>query len=114
MKDWIQINEIIDKLSCVVINKSDKINIKWVVASGLMSDVLTTEHDEILLVSNLTTSQIVRTADMVDANAILICNGKKLAIDTIELAKELNITVLVTKYPIFESCYILGKLFYEE
>ena len=114
MRESVQVGEISKALNADIIYEGAFDYVCWVVASGLMSDVLTTEREEILLVSNLTTAQVVRTADMVGANAILISNDKPIAEDTIELARELNITLLKTELPVFEACYILGKIFYSE
>lgn len=111
MKRSVSIQTIVDALNCRVLHLGEKKTVSWVVASGLMSDVLTTEKEEILLVSNLTTAQVVRTADMVEANAILITSDKPITQDTLQLAVELNITLLETNYELFEACYRLGKLF---
>lgn len=109
----VAIEEIMKKIRCEKIFQGAKSSVKWVVASGLMSDVLTTDREDILLVSNLTTTQVVRTADMVEASAILIANDKPLSKDTIQLAMELNITLLRSELPIFEVCYQIGGLFLE-
>ena len=114
MRNMVPIDEIAQALGATIIYEGDYNYVRWVVASGLMSDVLTTEKDEILLVSNLTTSQVVRTADMVGANAVLISNDKPIVDDIIDLAKNLKITILKTDQPVFEACYILGKLFYKD
>ena len=111
MSQKVPIDAIAAALGATVIFKGSYDYAKWVVASSLMSDVLTTDKEEILLVSNLTTTQVVRTADMVGANAILISNDKPIADDTIELAKELQITLLSTTQPLFETCCLLGRLF---
>ena len=110
----VPIDTIATALGATVLHQGSYAYVRWVVASSLMSDVLTTDKEEILLVSNLTTSQVVRTADMVGANAILISNDKPIADDTIDLAKELQITLLRTTQPLFETCCILGRLFYTE
>jgi hypothetical protein len=111
MSEMVPIDRIAETLNATVIFEGSYNYVRWVVASSLMSDVLTTDKEEILLVSNLTTSQVVRTADMVGANAILISNDKPIADDTIDLAKELQITLLRTTQPLFETCCILGRLF---
>ena len=108
----ISIGQMIKIIPCNLVHPGEKLNFNWVIASGLMSDVLTTDKDDILLISNLTTPQVIRTADMVSANAVLITNGKQIMPDTIKLAKELNITLLKTELSIFEACYHIGKLIY--
>jgi len=105
------IRDIVELLNCNVLYQGDKDYVIGVLASGLMSDVLTTDMEEILLVTGLTTPQVVRTADMVEANAILLTNGKNVPEDTVKLANELKITLLWTSYYNFEACVLLGNLF---
>jgi hypothetical protein len=114
MRSQCSIDDIADVLNAGVAYKADHEFVGGVVASGLMSDVLTTDQEGILLVSNLTTAQVVRTADMVGAHAILITNKKPLSDDMIELARDLSISLLITDLSLFEACYHLGKLFYED
>ena len=107
----VPIEEVIQLLKCEVLNLGKENYVTGVVASGLMSDVLTTEKEEFLLLTGLTTPQSVRTADMVMANAILFAMGKSVPDDTIELSKELGITLLITAYHQYEACVLLGELF---
>lgn len=111
----IPVDDIVRAVQAIVIYRGDNESIKGVVASGLMSDVLTTEEEEgILLVSNLSTAQVIRTADMVGAYAILITNGKSLSEDMVDMARDLGISLLRTDHPMFETCYLLGKLMHGE
>lgn len=111
MRPEILITDIVEKVKGEFIHKGNKSYVRWIVSSGLMSDILTTEEEEILLLSSLNTSQIVRTADMVGANAVMIACGKPIPNDTVELARELDITLIRTEFPIFETCYYLAKIF---
>lgn len=88
--------------------------VRWVVATSLMSDVLTTDEEDILLLSNLNTAQVIRTADMIGASAILITCGKPVPQDTVDLARELDITLICADSHIFETCVCLAPLFYTE
>lgn len=76
----------------------------------LMSDVLAFVKDQSLLLTGLINSQVIRTAEMMDIIAVCFVRGKMPAEDVIELAKEKDITVLSTEYPLYLSC---GKLFSE-
>jgi predicted transcriptional regulator len=109
----ITVAEIIEAVNASLVHQGDFDYVSGAVASGLMSDVLASEEEEILLISNLTTTQLVRTADMVGAHAILITNDRTVTEDILDLAKDLSITLLKTKYTMFESCYRIGKIFYE-
>lgn len=109
----VTVAEIVDAVDACLVYQGDYDYVSGIVASGLMSEVLASDEEEILLVSNLTTTQLVRTADMVGAHAILITNGRAATEDICDLAKDLSITLLKTKYTMFESCYRLGKIFHE-
>lgn len=79
-----------------------------VVVSDLMSDVLVAERDDFLLVTSLTSEQVLRTADIVDARAILITNGKhpQRAMET--LARQQGVPVLMTAMTTFDACRALA------
>ena len=109
----VPLQQIADAVSGRIIQDGEIDEVRWIVASGLMSDVLTTEEDDILLLSNLTTPQVVRTADMVGASAILITSGKEIPGATRELARRLGIALLAADLPVFETCCALTPLFYE-
>jgi hypothetical protein len=112
MRPEVLINEVASKVEGKILHQGSRKFVRWVVASSLMSDVLTTDDEDILLLSNLNSAQVVRTADMVGANAIIVACGKPVPQDTIDLARQLDITLILTGYPIFEACCILATLFY--
>lgn len=82
-------------------------NISYALGADLMSDVLTTPRDETILLTGLTNLQVIRTAEMVDVRAIVLVRGKRPAEDTLRLANEMNIPLLLTVYSLFETCGIL-------
>jgi predicted transcriptional regulator len=106
------LSEVVAALGCQVLagNSSLTQNVENVCACDLMSDVLVVEKDNLLLVTSLTTEQVVRTADIVGAHGILISNGKKPLEKTVQLARQLNLPLLSTKLNTFEVCVELGKL----
>ena len=74
----------------------------------LMSHVLAhIQHDHTLLLTGLTTPQVVYTCDAVDIKAVCFVRGKLPDDETIRLAKEREMVLLCTTLPLFESC---GKL----
>ncbi len=76
-------------------------------ASDLMSDVLTLLDDNILLITGLCNIQSVRTAEMSDIKQILFVRNKKPTKDMVSLAKEQDITLMVTPYSMFKTSGIL-------
>ncbi|MBR2405383.1 MAG: hypothetical protein IKA95_06995 [Clostridia bacterium] len=78
--------------------------------SDLMSDVLAFVKDQALLLTGLVNSQVVRTAEMMDMNAIVFVRGKVPGDDILSLADEAGIAILSTELPLYISC---GKLYSE-
>lgn len=77
-------------------------------SADLMSDVLAFARPGCLLITGITNSQAVRTAYALDIAAILVCRGKKPLLEAVEIARDLGIPFLATKYIMFETC---GRLF---
>ena len=78
-------------------------------ASDLMSDVLAFGKPGILLLTGLSNAQSVRTADIIDARAIVYVRGKKPTADGIELARQKGIPLLSSQYMMYISCGLLFK-----
>lgn len=112
MRPEVLINEVASRVEGKFLHQGNRRFVRWVVASSLMSDILTTDEEDILLLSNLNTAQVVRTADMIGANAIMIACGKPVPQDTLDLARKLDISLICTEYPVFETCFQLAPLFY--
>lgn len=81
-----------------------------VIASDLMSDVLVVDHPSPLLVTSLASDQVIRTADIVGACAVLVVNGKTLPANMKTLARECGMTLLHLDLPKFEACVRIGRL----
>jgi predicted transcriptional regulator len=110
-----KLKEIIKILGARVIRAAgddlDNIYIPMACGSDLMSDVLSFIKPGSLLLTGLTTEQVIYTAEMADIKVICFVRGKRPDEKIIELADKKNITLLVTDLPMFESCgrlYIAG------
>jgi serine kinase of HPr protein (carbohydrate metabolism regulator) len=77
-------------------------------ASDLMSDVLTVEKENILLITGLANLQAIRTAEMSDISFIIFARNKKINNDMIALAKETGIMLIESPYSVFR---ISGELY---
>jgi predicted transcriptional regulator len=104
------LSQIAELLECEVCLSPASMDISTalVLSSDMMSDVLAFAEPGALMITGLTSSQSVRTADFADAAAVLYIRGKRPDQTTLELAKELNIPVMCTKMGMFEVC---GKLY---
>jgi hypothetical protein len=86
-----------------------EIEIESALASDLMSDVLSLGEPVHLFLTGLANSQSVRTADIIDARAIVYVRGKKPDKEGLELAMKKGIPVLSTPFLMYKACGILYK-----
>jgi len=100
------LEEIKEILKAEVITGSNDLQMEIKMGCGcdLMSDVLAFTKSESLLLTGLTNTQVIRTAEMADIVAICFVRGKKPNEETIRLAESKGIPLLVTQLPMFESC----------
>lgn len=86
-------------------------DVKMGCGCDLMSHVLAhIKHDSTLLLTGLTTPQVIYAADAVDIKTICFVRGKQPDETTINLANERGMVLMCTYLPLFESC---GKLYKE-
>ncbi len=76
-------------------------------SSDLMSDVLTLDAENILLLTGLANVQIIRTAEVAEIHYLVIVRNKKVSDDIIELAKEHNMVLLESPYSMFKASGVL-------
>lgn len=105
-----KLREVQEILKADVIVGKEKLDMEVKTAFGadLMSDVLAFAKAGSLLLTGLTNTQVIRIANVLDIAAIILVRGKKPTAETIELAKELQIPILTTKYILFETA---GRLY---
>ena len=76
--------------------------------ADLMSDVMAFVKDQVLLLTGLINVQVVRTAMLMDIEAICFVRGKTPNQEMIDMARENGIVLLRTKLPLYLAC---GKLY---
>ncbi|HNV56048.1 MAG TPA: DRTGG domain-containing protein [Smithellaceae bacterium] len=105
-----KLSEVRDILDAEIIVGEDCLDLEVHTAFGadLMSDVLAFAKAGSLLLTGLTNTQVIRTANVLDIAAIILVRGKKPSSETIALASELKIPILTTKYILFETA---GRLY---
>ena len=86
------------------------VEIAQCLGADMMSDVLAFAKPGALLVTGLTNSQSVRTAEIADAIAIVYLRGKRPDAGVLELARQMSIPVLATRLGMFDVC---GRLYAE-
>ncbi len=113
-----KIHEIVDIIAGSILcggkggngSNSDNIDDKEVFygfTSDLMSDVLTLLDENLLLITGLVNTQTIHTASMSDIHIIVFVRGKKPTRQMIELAGELEITLITSPYSAFKTSALL-------
>ncbi|UCC90900.1 MAG: hypothetical protein JSW24_01705 [Dehalococcoidia bacterium] len=103
-----EVKEIL-KAEVIIGSNNLQMEIKMGCGCDLMSDVLAFIKPDSILLTGLTNTQVIRTAEMADIKAICFVRGKKPDEETIRLAKSKGIPLLMTQLPMFESCGQLYK-----
>ncbi|SCY16512.1 DRTGG domain-containing protein [Alkaliphilus peptidifermentans] len=81
--------------------------VKTVFACDLMSDVLAFVEDKTILLTGLVNPHTIRTAEMMDINAVVFVRGKTPDEETLKLARETGVVILTTRHILYNSCGIL-------
>lgn len=76
-------------------------------ASDLMSDVLAFGRPGILLLTGLANIQSVRTAEIIEAKAIVYVRGRRPSQEGLELAEKSKMPILSTKFLMYKACGLL-------
>ena len=87
--------------------KTEDIDIEFAMASDLMSDVLTLDTVNTMLITGLANLQTIRTAEMSDVHCILLARNKKSTPEMIELAEQNNIIIIESPSALFKVAGIL-------
>lgn len=104
------LQDVLDIIQGKVISKTADLSQEVLTGGGadLMSDVLAFGQEGMLLLTGLTNPQVVRTAEMAGAVAIVFVRSKLPPPETIALAEQKGIPLLASKYTMFETC---GRLY---
>lgn len=73
----------------------------------LMSDVLCFAREDAILLTGLVNKQVLNTVEMANMNSIIFVRNKIPNEDFLELAREMDLLVMSTKYILFECCGLL-------
>jgi predicted transcriptional regulator len=105
------LREIRDLLKADVLCGEDRLEEEACCAGGsdLMSDVLAFSLPGLVLLTGLSNNQSIRTANIIEAKAIVYVRGKKPDSEGIEMAKEMNLPILSTKLMMYCACGILYR-----
>jgi len=104
-----RIEEIIQFLDAKILCGHHRISdeISNAFSSDLMSDVLTLDAENILLLTGLANVQIIRTAEVADIHHLVVVRNKKITDDIVELASALNMVIIESPYSLYKASGIL-------
>jgi predicted transcriptional regulator len=105
-----KLEEIKDILKADVLTGEDKMQDTIIGGGGadLMADVLAAAAKGAVLLTGLTTEQVLRTAKVTGVGAIVFVRGKKPEANIIKMARSYAIPLLQTQYSLFVAC---GRLY---
>jgi predicted transcriptional regulator len=106
-----KLNDVTEIIDGQVICGESRLNEEYVAgfASDLMSDVLTLQSANFILITGLVNVQTVRTAEMADVSCIILARKKKALPEVVTLARQNNITIIECPYSVFKTCGLLFK-----
>lgn len=104
-----KLSKIAELLDAKVLCVDDKLDseIECACGSDMMSEVLAFTKYHAVLLTGLVNNQVLRTADMLDITSIIYVRGKIPDDSVIDMAKEMDITLMSTELPMFSACGIL-------
>ncbi len=105
-----KISEISDILDAEIVTGKNKLD-KTVVAAGgadVMDDILSAIAEGSVLLTGITTDNVIRTAQIAGVVAVVFVRGKKPGKDVLEMAKSYNMPVLLTRFSMFVAS---GRLY---
>jgi predicted transcriptional regulator len=101
-----KLSQIVDILDATLLTGADKLekDIPRCGASDLMSDILAALSENSMLLTGLTTVQVIRTATVAGVGAVVFVRGKKPPPEVIEMAEAQGLPLISSPYSMFVSC----------
>ena len=102
--------EIQNILDATILTGEDQLERSVVGAGGadLMADVLSAVAKEAVLLTGLTTEQVLRTAKLAEVAAVVFVRGKRPDTPVLELAESYQMPCMMTEYSLFVAS---GRLY---
>ena len=101
-----KLSKIVESLEAKVLVGDDLLekDIDTCGASDLMSDILAGLSEGCILLTGLTTVQVIRTAMVAGVGAVVFVRGKTPPQEVIDLAREQELPLISSPYSMFVSC----------
>ena len=88
----------------------EECEINRIFVSDLISDILIADGENILLITSLLSDQVLRTANVIGASAVVLVNRRQVPAMLGKAAAKQGIPLFHTPLPKFESCVRLGRV----
>jgi hypothetical protein len=106
-----RVAKIIHELEAKILQGEEFLNneVSFAFSSDLMSDVLTLNADNLLLITGLNNLQTIRTAEMAEIKYILFVRNKKPTNEMLDLAKKEKIVLMISEKSMYRVSGLLFK-----
>lgn len=106
-----KLSKVVELLDAIVICGEAHLerDVRFGFASDLMSDVLTLNTDNMLLVTGMSNLQTIRTAEVADIEQILVVRNKAITPEMCEIADENDMVILSCSRSMFRSISTLAE-----
>lgn len=108
-----KIQEIVKQLEATPLHVGtgwEDLRVGSVFASDLISDILVSEGEDQLLLTSLTSAQVVRSATLVGMVAIILVHRRKTPPELEALARDQGVLLFRSALTKFDACVLLGRL----
>lgn len=101
-----KISEVISVLDGKLVAGGEDLDVEigGIVANDLMSDVLLSDKDDILLLTSLASEQAIRTANIVGAAVVVVHNAKPIPQAMCQVAETLGIPLISSPLAKYDAC----------
>lgn len=106
------VRDIVNAIGARVLVGEDQMDREILSACGadLMSDVLAFVKEKTVLITGLTNTHVIRTAEMLDISCVLFARGKEPSQEILDEAKKLDLVVLASDLTTYTACGMLYKM----
>lgn len=107
------LKSVIDALGAAVVNAPDgwaQRRVGPVFVSDLISDILVSDGEGALLITSLLSDQVLRTAEIIGAAAVVVANRRYLPPSLGKIAAEQGVALFHTPLPKYDVCIRIGQL----
>jgi len=106
-----KLSKVVELLEAIVVCGEAHLerDVRFGFASDLMSDVLTLNTDNMLLITGMSNMQTIRTAEMADIEQVLVVRNKSISPEMCKVANDNNMVILSCSRSMFRAVSTLAQ-----